>query len=181
MSVPYMVATPVWGWLVDSMVLQPEYVSPIGNGLILFSLFLVGPVQYLHLRPDYMLTELGLGLLGIGTAATLTATFSLVQKHALLVLGTAAAGDDDDREDQAASSLISGLWTAAFALGNFIGPTVGGPMVDWLGFAGTTPLLQAWALAMLIADAVIIYHSGAKQFVTRKTFGRKADLYVRLE
>jgi MFS family permease len=177
MSVPYMIATPCWGWLVDSHVLQPEYVSPIGNLLILFSLFLVGPVQYLHIRPDYMLTELGLGLLGIGTAATLTATFSLVQKNALLVLGAA----EDGREDQEASSLISGLWTSAFALGNFVGPTVGGPLVDLLGFAGTTPVLQAWALLMLVMDAVVIYWLGAKQFVARRTFGRKADLYVRLE
>jgi hypothetical protein len=30
-------------------------------------------------------------------------------------------------------------------------------------------------------DAVVIYWLGAKQFVARRTFGRKADLYVRLE
>jgi len=179
MSVPYMLATPAWGWLVDARLLMPEHVSPIGNLLIFASLFLVGPVQYLHIFPDYLLTELGLGLLGIGTAATLTATFSLVQKHALLVIGE--GGDGDDAEDQEASSLISGLWTAAFALGNFVGPTVGGPLVDLLGFAGTTPVLQAWALLMLVTDVVVICYSGSKRIVTRKTFGRKTELYIRLE
>ncbi len=174
-----MIATPAWGWLVDSMLLQPEYVSPIGNALILFSLVLVGPAQYLRLYPDYLLTELGMGLLGVGTAATLTATFSLVQKHALLVLGHSA--DEENDKDEEVSALISGLWTAAFALGNFVGPTVGGPLVDLLGFAGTTPVLQVWALAMLIADAIVIYCSSSKRFFTRKTFGGKADLYVRLE
>jgi len=175
-----MVATPGWGWLVDTKILLPEYVSPIGNALIFTSLFLIGPVQYLRIFPDYLLTELGLGLLGIGTAATLTATFALVQKHALLVLGEGGSGDDDG-EDQEASSLISGLWTAAFALGNFVGPTVGGPLVDLLGFAGTTPVLQAWALLMLATDVVVICYSGSKRVVTRKTFGRKAELYIRLE
>jgi predicted MFS family arabinose efflux permease len=121
-----------------------------------------------------MLTEVGLGMLGVGTAATLTATFSLVQKHALVVLGLAG-------EDQEASSLVSGLWTAAFALGNFVGPTVGGPLVDLLGFAGTTPVLQAWALVMLVTDVLVVCHSGSKRLAARKTFGRKAELYIRLE
>ncbi|KAE8739867.1 hypothetical protein FOCC_FOCC014624 [Frankliniella occidentalis] len=30
--------------------------------------------------------------------------------------------------------LISGLWTSTFALGAFIGPTVGGILLDWVGF-----------------------------------------------
>ena len=30
--------------------------------------------------------------------------------------------------------LISGLWTSTFALGAFIGPSVGGILMDWVGF-----------------------------------------------
>lgn len=172
MSVPYMIATPLWGWITDSLI-QPEFISPIGNLLIACSLFLIGPVQYLNLLPNYELTELGLALIGVGTAATLTATFALTQKHALQVL---PASDEDN------SSLISGLWTSAFALGNFVGPTVGGPLVYWLGFPGTTPVLQAWALVMMLLDCIIICFSTSKRmYAKRKSEGAKPELYSRLD
>ena len=167
-----MFATPLWGWLVDSH-LQPEIISPVGNVLIIASMFLIGPVQYLNLLPNYELTELGLGLIGVGTAATLTATFALTQKHALLVL-------PNEEEDN--SSIISGLWTSAFALGNFIGPTIGGPLVYYLGFSGTTPVLQVWAGIMLILDCLVLGFSTSKLLYARKkSDGTKPDLYTRLE
>lgn len=172
MSVPYMFATPVWGWLVDSHI-QPEIISPIGNILIACSLLLIGPVQYLNLLPNYELTEIGLGLIGVGTAATLTATFALTQKHALLVL---------PNQDEDNSSIISGLWTSAFALGNFLGPTIGGPLVYYLGFSGTTPVLQAWAVIMFFLDCLVLGYSTSKMLYTRKkSVGAKPDLYTRIE
>ena len=106
MSVPYMLATPVWGWLGDTR-LPPQFISPAGNFIILVSLLLVGPAAYLPLQPDYLLTEVGLAGLGVGTAATLTATFALAQQ---------AANPDGDKSAQ---SVISGLWTSAFAFGQF--------------------------------------------------------------
>jgi len=172
MSVPYMIATPIWGWLTDRLV-QPEYISPLGHLLIAASLVLIGPVNYLNLSPDFPLTEVGLCLIGVGTAATLTATFALTQKHALALA---------PELDQDGSSLISGLWTSAFALGNFVGPTVGGPLVYILGFTGTTPILQVWALVMLVLDLLVLCYGGSKYLYRRsKGDGKKAQLYERLE
>ena len=170
MSVPYMISTPIWGYLVDSWV-QPEYISPIGNILIATSLLLIGPIQYLSIPPSYALTEGGLALLGIGTAATLTATFALTQKHAVRRLPDL---------DEDGSSVISSLWTSAFALGNFLGPTVGGPLVDWLNFAGSTPILQIWALVMLITDILVLFWLTRNPLVTRRK-GPTRELYTRIE
>ena len=170
MSVPYMISTPIWGYLVDSWV-QPEYISPIGNILIATSLLLIGPIQYLSIPPSYALTEGGLALLGIGTAATLTATFALTQKHAVRRLPDL---------DEDGSSVISSLWTSAFALGNFLGPTVGGPLVDWLNFAGSTPILQIWALVMLITDIIVLFWLQRNPLVTRRK-GPTIELYTRIE
>ena len=39
-------------------------------------------------------------------------------------------------------AVISGIWTSAFALGNFIGPTFGGLLVDAYGFEITTTVFQ---------------------------------------
>ena len=175
MSVPYMLATPLWGWLADTNLL-PELISPAGNLLILGSLVLIGPASYTTLPPDFLLTEVGLGILGVGTAATLTATFCLAQKHAL----NAAHCTPEE-----AHSVISGLWTSAFAFGNFLGPTVGGPLVDWLGFTGTTPVLQVWAGVMLLTDIWVLLTRGCSQdqgeLQLRNKGGSERDLYQRLE
>ena len=170
MSVPYMISTPIWGYLVDAWV-QPEYISPIGNGLIAISLILIGPIQYLNTIPSYSLTEGGLALLGVGTAATLTATFALTQKHAVRRLPDL---------DEDGSSVISSLWTSAFALGNFLGPTVGGLLVDWLNFAGSTPILQIWAVLMLITDISVLFWLSKNPLVSRRK-GPQRELYTMLE
>ena len=45
---------------------------------------------------------------------------------------------------------------AAFALGNFLGPTVGGALVTALGFTNTTPLLQVDTVpAILISEDLV--------------------------
>eukprot|EP00088_Acartia_fossae_P044123 TRINITY_DN4676_c0_g1_i3.p1 TRINITY_DN4676_c0_g1~~TRINITY_DN4676_c0_g1_i3.p1 ORF type:complete len:484 (-),score=84.86 TRINITY_DN4676_c0_g1_i3:282-1733(-) len=175
MSVPYMIATPLWGWLVDKWV-QPELVNPIGHLIIAASLILIGPVDYTTLEPDYLLTLIGLGLIGVGTAATITSTFALAQKHALIMFETSSADGTEDH-----SSMISGLWTSAFALGNFIGPTAGGPLVTWLGFTGTTPIIQVWALVMAALDCVVLGCSSSKNlFVRKKSALSKPELYEQI-
>ena len=49
MSVPYMFATPMWGWLVDKYI-QPEIVNPIGHLTIAASLLLIG--KYINKRKE---------------------------------------------------------------------------------------------------------------------------------
>jgi len=142
MSVPYMLAFPAFGSLVSSI--PPILVSMAGYILVFAAFLLVGPPSYLPIAPSLLLTEVGLGVIGIGTAATLAATFALAQQEAAKIVGDAE------------HSVISGLWTAAFALGNFLGPTVGGALVTTLGFTNTTPLLQVWAVLGLVADLVVL-------------------------
>lgn len=168
MSVPYMFAMPAWGYLSDTGWLEPEYISPIGNGLIFLS--------YLFIDPDYATTELGLALIGLGTAATLTATFAMAQKNALMAM---------EGPPKECYSLISGLWTSAFALGNFIGPTLGGPLVNWLGFTGTTPILQLISVVMLVADVcILVYtkqnHPAIKMRRKDANSNMEKDLYERI-
>ena len=40
---------------------------------------------------------------------------------------------------------------------------MGGPLVDWLGFTGTTPVLQVWAAVMLAADGWVLLGPPARQ------------------
>ena len=85
------------------------------------------------MSPSYELTISGLVILGIGTAALLVASFSGAQKAAMEA-NTATEND--------IHAVISGIWTSAFALGNFIGPTLGGILVGAYGFETTTTVFQ---------------------------------------
>ena len=107
--------------------MAPRKVGKTGNSTMIQFL----PLQIL--APSYELTIVGLILLGIGTAALLVASFSGAQKAAM-------AANPSSEED--IHAVISGIWTSAFALGNFIGPTFGGLLVDAYGFEITTTVFQ---------------------------------------
>ena len=173
MSVPYMLATRLWGWLADTKLL-PELISPAGNILIFCSFLLIGPASYLPLEPNLFLTEIGLGVLGVGTAATLTATFALAQKQALHA---------NHCSSEEAQSVVSGLWTSAFSFGSFLGPTIGGSLVDWLGFTGATAILQGWSAVMLVIDVFVLSSKlcGQSELELKDKGNGERDLYQRLE
>ena len=47
---------------------------------------------------------------------------------------------------------ITGIWLSAFSLGNFVGPTIAGALVQTEGFRNTTLIFFALYLIMLILD-----------------------------
>jgi len=89
----------------------------------------------------YEVTIVGLCLLGIGTAALLVASFSGAQKSALESISVTP---------DEIYALIAGIWTSAFALGNFIGPTLGGFLVDYIGFRNATTVFQVKIKAVFV-------------------------------
>ena len=89
----------------------------------------------------YEVTIVGLCLLGIGTAALLVASFSGAQKSALESISVTP---------DEIYALIAGIWTSAFALGNFIGPTLGGFLVDYIGFRNATTVFQVTIKAVML-------------------------------
>ena len=131
MSSPLMVATLIFGWLILSI--PPVVLTLTGYIAVIGALMLVGPPAYLPISPSYLRTEVGLVVLGIGTAAICTSNFARVQRA---------------NEDSAHSATLCGLWTAAYALGNFLGPSFGGVMVAQFSFHHTTPVLQVLAALM---------------------------------
>ena len=78
MSVPLMVATPIFGWLILSI--PPVALTLTGYTSVIGALMLVGPPAYLPISPSYLLTEVGVGVLGIETAAICTSNFAQVQQ-----------------------------------------------------------------------------------------------------
>lgn len=58
---------------------------------------------------------------------------------------------------------FAGIWLSAFALGNFVGPTVAGLAVDVIGFRRTTIIFFALYAAMAAFDAIEAIKQAARQ------------------
>ena len=143
MSTPLMIATPIFGWLILSI--PPVALTLTGYTAVIGALMLVGPPACLPISPTYLRTEVGLVVLGIGTAAICTSNFARVQRSS---------------EDTAHSATLCGLWTAAYALGNFLGPSFGGVMVAQFSFYHTTPVLQVTNCCFNCSDACMMVKEG---------------------
>lgn len=125
----YAVAAPIWGRLCDRC-LPERGVTIIGSIIVALAFLLVGPSPLLPIKNSLPLCICALVVHGIGFGAELVATFSGPQKDVI------EAGLPDDITTY---GLVSGLWTASFALGAFIGPSIAGVLFDNIGFGwGTT-------------------------------------------
>ena len=58
---------------------------------------------------------------------------------------------------------FAGIWLSAFALGNFVGPTVAGLAVDIIGFRKTTIIFFALYAGMAALDAIEAVKQAARQ------------------
>ena len=121
MSLTYTVISLLTGYCVTK-IFHPGSLSIAGLSLLLLSFILIGPAPYLPLPPSLPLTVSSLVLQGAGAAAVLVSTYS-----SSLAASLDKAGYTDC---PATFSLVSGLWTAAFALGNFLGPSLAGVIYD---------------------------------------------------
>jgi len=107
----------------------------------------LGPAPYLKtvLDPSLLSVSLALVLQGFGTSALLVASFATAQQ---------AAPGRNLTESLEVQSLVSGLFTSAFALGNFTGPTLSGILYDSIGFGYNCLVVQGIVLVVAIANVV---------------------------
>ena len=125
MSLTYTLLTLLTGYCVTK-IFHPGSITTAGLSLLLLTFILVGPAPYLHLPPSLPLTVFSLVLQGAGAASVLVSTYS-----SSLAATLAKPGYTDC---PATFSLVSGLWTSAFALGNFLGPSVAGVIYDQVSY-----------------------------------------------
>jgi MFS family permease len=110
-------------------------------------------------------------MLGIGTAAGLVASFSAAQKAAL---------SKHDTTPAQLYPVISGVWTSSFALGNFLGPSIGGLLYEFVGFRYTTFVFQSAGALLLLLDLYKVHRMRKLNVVLKKVRLNKIDLYERL-
>ena len=115
----YALLNPLWGWVADKV--SSKLVILIGSFLLGLGYLLVGPVPGLGIKSSYSLCIVSMVMVGLGVGAQLVAAFSEAQTSAV------ANGFPDGITTYA---LVSSIWTSAFALGSFVGPSAAGKSVD---------------------------------------------------
>jgi len=116
----YMVATPVVGYLIDHW--SKSGLMFIGVMIMGSSYLLLGPAPFLPFLPATIyLNAISLGLLGVGSCVALLPTLPMMCLAA-------------EKKNPNSATVVSGIASSAYSLGEVIGPPLGSTMVDLVGF-----------------------------------------------
>lgn len=163
----YALLNPLWGWVADNI--SSKLVIMIGSFLLGLGYLLVGPVPGLGIQSSYSLCIVSVVLVGLGVGAQLVAAFSEAQASAV------ASGFPDSITTYA---LVSSIWTSAFALGAFVGPTAAGTLYDVVGFEWSTMFTVGWNVAVFIAALNGLLAVG---FIKFNSNARRQGMYSTLD
>ena len=134
-SATYTLITVLSGLVTDSYI-RPWTVCVTGLFCLLLSFFFLGPSPLLPIPSRIPLKLVGLMFLGFGTGSVLVASYSCA-------LNAARQMPASYPEDVKTYSLVSSLWTAAFAIGSFLGTSLAGLLFDDIGWAWSCTAVQA--------------------------------------
>jgi len=149
----YMIGNMFFGTAIDK-VGRPVLFSLLGNTLFLITFIFVGPLDFVPIATTKELVRGMMALAGVAYAALVVSSFSRAQCKVLEM------GFDDGINT---STMISGIWLSAFSLGNFVGPTIAGALVQTEGFKRTTLMFFALYAIMMLVDIVDIILTKLKQ------------------
>ncbi|CAH1186556.1 unnamed protein product [Phyllotreta striolata] len=146
----YALSCPLWGWLSDKLDVYwwLMTVGLFGNSVIL--LFL-GPC--LKFLPEALwLNMVSLALLGITVGMSLMPTYQFILDSAL---------ENGYADDISTHSMIAGLWSSVYSLGEVLGPVLGGSLMEHYEFANTCATFAA--LNFLIGTLTTVMLVNRKQ------------------
>ena len=136
----YMVANLIVGQIIDKFG-KPLLLSSIGNALFIVVFTFIGPLPFISVTLTLEILKGVMAVAGLSYATIIVSSFSHAQDKAF------RCGHKNKINTHL---MISGLWLSAFSLGNFVGPTVAGALVEKYGFQWTT-------LAFVILFVVVIF------------------------
>ncbi|KDR11631.1 MFS-type transporter SLC18B1-like isoform X2 [Zootermopsis nevadensis] len=154
----YGVFSLIWGWLADrcnnhwSMMVWGLLICTIG-------LLLLGPSPLLpFLKNTIWLNLVALSVLGISVALTLLPTFQAVLDSAI---------EGGCSEDLSTYSLVAGVWSCMYSLGEVTGPSVGGVLLEYYGFPICSTVMACATFVLALVTLVF--------FVTKETMHQNSS------
>ncbi|CAL4126376.1 unnamed protein product [Meganyctiphanes norvegica] len=137
-SVMFCISSWFAGWVSDKF-LSPLTVSLGGAVLTLISFLLLGPAPFLPILRSLPLEVIANILFGIGNGTQVVATFTGMGR------GIVTSGLPNNL---ATHGLVCGIWNCCFSLGCFIGFTLGGWLLQIMGYQ--------WACVLLVGMEFLV-------------------------
>lgn len=156
MSTAYAICSPFIGWWA-SKVKNKFIIMLIGLIITFIGLLLVGPTTIISTQPSIYYSFTGMVIIGIGFATSFIPTF-----EALLLAAVKQAGYDDN---VLTYSIVSGYWSSMFALGETIGPIIGGFATQYLSFPSASTIMGVSVGLTLLEESFQIFKILYKELI----------------
>lgn len=144
-SALYGISSLAWGWITDKV---NNHWSMMVCGLIFatIGLLLLGPCPYIpYLNNSLWLNLVALSILGVSVALTLLPTFQSVLNSARVYgFGNSLS----------TYSVVAGLWSCMYSLGEVLGPSLGGFFLENYGFPYTSTIMASMTFALAVITLV---------------------------
>ncbi|XP_076349795.1 MFS-type transporter SLC18B1-like isoform X2 [Tachypleus tridentatus] len=146
----YGVFAPFWGWLCDRMT-STRILTIIGCTFMCIVELFIGPAMFIPIDTQLWLVLVSLSIFGLACGSKLVPTFIGALRNTV---------DRGFPNDLTTYGLVSSMFTSTMALGAFVGPTVGGYLLDVIGFRKGTTLL--FGIELGVMAIVCIYYTSTR-------------------
>ncbi|KAK1338035.1 hypothetical protein QTO34_001142 [Cnephaeus nilssonii] len=137
LALSYTISSPLCGLLSDKMPHLRKWFLVFGNIITAGCYMLLGPVPVLHIQSQLWLLVLMLVVIGISSGMSIIPTFPEI---------ISCAHENGFEEGLSTLALVSGLFSAMWSVGAFMGPTLGGFLYERIGFEWAAAVQGLWAL-----------------------------------
>ncbi|CAL4245577.1 unnamed protein product, partial [Meganyctiphanes norvegica] len=144
-SAVYSCCATCWGWLCDKKV-SPFFVASIGASFIALSFLLSGFFTYLPNTPILSIYVISNIMFGVGNGALVVSTFTGLHREATT---------RNTNQDIRSGSLVGAIWNCCFCFGCFVGFTIGGVLLDNIGYKFTAFIIAS--LQILVLCTILLY------------------------
>jgi len=136
MSFAYAILSPITGWIATKM--DNKYpLMIIGLLLSALGLVLLGPSWFIPMTPNVWISTISMIIMGFAYAVAFIPTFECILDLAI------EKGFGDNVKTY---SLVSGLWSSMYSLGEVSGPLFGGLFVDIFDFRNGVSIMAGFSL-----------------------------------
>ncbi|KAI2810768.1 hypothetical protein BLOT_001932 [Blomia tropicalis] len=128
----YALSTPFWGALCERG-MSPKLLIMIGSILCWIGIIFLGPLSFIPLKPSLPLIVISLCLTGFGISAKMVCAFMDAMNDSIKKRGF--------KNDVSTYGMVSAMFFTSCSIGAFIGPSIGGFLLDTFDYRRSTLLI----------------------------------------
>ncbi|NWJ07966.1 S18B1 protein, partial [Crypturellus undulatus] len=145
LALSYSLSSPLLGFLSDKLPYLRKWLLVFGSLITAACFFMLGPAPVLHIESKLWMFVLVLVLIGFSLGMCAIPVFPEVLH---------CAYENGFEEGLSLLGLVSGLFSAMWSLGAFVGPTLGGFLDEKLGFEWASAIQGGWSLLSGLAIGI---------------------------